>query len=183
MSSYPAAIVMKTPDGSVLSLIAGETGLEQIRFDGEIPLGCVIDDDNPTLKEAVRQLDAYFSGGLREFHLPLVTRGTTFQRRVWDELRQIPYGETRTYGQIAASIGSPKAVRAVGAANGRNPIPIVVPCHRVIGSNGKLVGFGGGLGMKRMLLGIEKDLESSTRNGRDSDSGQPDSQGTLKARP
>ncbi len=158
MNAPLAAIVMKAPDGSALTLAAGAAGVEQIRFDGKVPGGCVLDADHPVLREAVRQLSAYFNGDLRAFDLPLTMRGTEFQRRVWVALREIPYGETRTYGQIAASIGSPKAVRAVGAANGQNPIPIVVPCHRVIGSNGKLVGFGGGLGMKRLLLAIESGM-------------------------
>ena len=105
--------------------------------------------------EAVRQLRAYFAGQLRWFDLPLDMQGTPFQLRVWRELERIPYGETRSYSQIAAAIGAPRAVRAVGAANGANPIPIVVPCHRVIGASGKLVGYGGGLPLKRRLLELE----------------------------
>ena len=105
--------------------------------------------------EAVRQLRSYFGGQLRRFDLPLYMRGTPFQLRVWRELERIPYGETRSYRQIAAAIGAPRAVRAVGAANGANPIPIVVPCHRVIGASGKLVGYGGGLPLKKRLLELE----------------------------
>ena len=101
---------------------------------------------------------AYFAGKLRAFDLPLDLGGTPFQLRVWHELERIPYGETRSYLQIAAAIGAPKAVRAVGAANGANPIPIVVPCHRVIGSGGKLVGYGGGLPLKKRLLTLEGAL-------------------------
>ncbi len=102
--------------------------------------------------EAVSQLRAYFNGELRKFNLPLALEGTPFQQAVWNALQQIPYGETASYGDIAKSIGRPKAVRAVGGANGKNPIPIVVPCHRVIGSNGHLTGFGSGLPIKAALL-------------------------------
>lgn len=109
----------------------------------------------PMIKEAKAQVDAYFAGKLREFDLPLAPSGTEFMKKVWQLLCQIPYGETRTYGQIAAQAGNPKAARAVGSANHNNPIPIIVPCHRVIGTNGKLVGFGGGLDMKRQLLMLE----------------------------
>jgi methylated-DNA-[protein]-cysteine S-methyltransferase len=105
--------------------------------------------------EVIRQLQAYFRGELKEFDLPLAMEGTEFQLRVWNALRGIPYGETISYAQLAERIGNPKAVRAVGLANGSNPIPIIVPCHRVIGSDGSLTGFGGGLSTKRMLLELE----------------------------
>lgn len=105
---------------------------------------------------AVRQLEEYFRGDRTEFDLPLAPEGTPFQRRVWDELSKIPFGETRSYGQIADALGQPDAARAVGAANGQNPIPIVIPCHRVIGASGALVGFGGGLDTKRWLLHHER---------------------------
>jgi len=105
--------------------------------------------------EVIRQLQAYFRGELKEFDLPLAMEGTAFQLRVWNELRAIPYGETISYAQLAERIGNPQAVRAVGAANGSNPIPIIVPCHRVIGSDGSLTGFGGGLPTKKMLLELE----------------------------
>ena len=98
---------------------------------------------------------AYFERRLRDFDLPLDAQGTEFQRRVWRELTTIPYGRTRSYMKIAEAIGSPRAVRAVGAANGSNPIPIVIPCHRVIGASGRLVGYGGGLPLKRRLLDLE----------------------------
>ncbi len=101
---------------------------------------------------------AYFAGELREFQLPLDMRGTDFQLRVWRQLRTIPYGETRSYSEIARAIQAPNAVRAVGAANGANPISIVVPCHRVIGSSGKLVGYGGGLALKKRLLDLERQV-------------------------
>ena len=105
--------------------------------------------------EAVRQLQEYFAGKRTEFDLPLAPQGTEFQLRVWRKLREIPYGETISYGELAKRVGNPKASRAVGAANGTNPIPIVVPCHRVIGANGKLTGFGGGLPVKEALLALE----------------------------
>jgi methylated-DNA-[protein]-cysteine S-methyltransferase len=111
--------------------------------------------ENPFLQEAARQLRAYFAGELRDFDLPLDLRGTDFQLQVWHQLQKIPYGETRSYAEVARVIERPKAVRAVGAANGANPISIVVPCHRVIGSSGKLVGYGGGLPLKKKLLGLE----------------------------
>ena len=107
------------------------------------------------LKEAVRQLKAYFSGKLRAFDLPLAAEGTDFQRRVWKALFKVPYGTTANYGDIARSVGNPAAARAVGLANGRNPIAIIVPCHRIIGSSGKLVGYGGGLHNKQALLKLE----------------------------
>ncbi len=111
--------------------------------------------DRAPFAEVIRQLQAYFRGELREFDLPLALEGTEFQRRVWNALRSIPYGETISYLQLAERIGNPKAVRAVGLANGSNPIPIIVPCHRVIGSDGSLTGFGGGLSTKKMLLELE----------------------------
>jgi methylated-DNA-[protein]-cysteine S-methyltransferase len=103
----------------------------------------------------VKQLESYFAGELRNFEMTLDMQGTAFQKRVWEELVRIPYGETRSYSFIANTIGATKAVRAVGAANGRNPIPIVVPCHRVIGAGGSLVGYGGGLPLKKYLLDLE----------------------------
>ena len=105
--------------------------------------------------ETIRQLREYFAGRRSEFELPLAPEGTEFQRTVWNRLREIPYGETISYGELAKRVGNPKASRAVGAANGQNPIPIVIPCHRVIGSNGKLTGFGGGLPVKEALLALE----------------------------
>jgi methylated-DNA-[protein]-cysteine S-methyltransferase len=107
-------------------------------------------------RQAVRQLDAYFAGKLRQFDLPLAPQGTPFQQRVWRALIDIPYGETVSYGELARRIGRPAAVRAVGAANGQNPLAIVIPCHRVIGSDGRLVGYGGGLATKAALLELER---------------------------
>lgn len=108
------------------------------------------------LMEARSQLEEYFAGKRREFALPLALKGTEFQLRVWDCLQQIPYGETRSYGEIARMAGNPKACRAVGMANNRNPVSIVVPCHRVIGANGSMVGYGGGLSLKKKLLLLEQ---------------------------
>jgi len=112
--------------------------------------------DNGAFAEAVEQLAAYFTGDLTEFDLDLKLSGTEFQQKVWSALRTIPYGETRSYGEIAEQIGSPGAFRAVGLANGRNPIGIIVPCHRVIGAGGGLTGYGGGIDRKRALLALEK---------------------------
>ena len=114
-----------------------------------------IEQETALIKEANRQLSEYLKGERQMFDLPLNPRGTDFQKRVWRALCDIPYGETRSYKQIAEAIGNPKAVRAVGMANNRNPITIVVPCHRVIGADGKLVGYGGGLEMKEFLLRLE----------------------------
>ena len=110
---------------------------------------------SPLLREACRQLDAYFAGRLHCFSLPLAPRGTPFQLQVWQALQQIPWSERCSYGDIATAIGNPNAVRAVGAANGRNPIAIIIPCHRVIGADGRLTGYAGGLERKRWLLNHE----------------------------
>jgi len=139
-----------------LHLAASSSGIRTVAFQpGFTPVG-VENPANAWLVEAVRQLRAYFAGDLRRFDLPLDMVGTGFQKRVWRELLTIPYGETRSYAEIARLIGAPKAVRAVGAANGANPVSIVVPCHRVIGSGGRLVGYGGGLPLKKRLLQLEK---------------------------
>ena len=112
--------------------------------------------ETPLLRGAARQLEQYFSGRRKDFFLPLNPQGTEFMRQVWQALEDIPYGETRSYKQIAALVGHPKAYRAVGLANNRNPIPIIIPCHRVIGHNGRLVGYGGGLQIKERLLQLEQ---------------------------
>ncbi|WP_435283949.1 methylated-DNA--[protein]-cysteine S-methyltransferase [Streptomyces koelreuteriae] len=111
--------------------------------------------DDTLFTEAEEQLQAYFAGDLKDFTVELRLTGTPFQRTVWEQLSRIPYGETRTYGQLAATLGTPTASRAVGLANGRNPIGIIVPCHRVVGANGSLTGYGGGLDRKRRLLEFE----------------------------
>ncbi|MEU5656977.1 methylated-DNA--[protein]-cysteine S-methyltransferase [Streptomyces sp. NPDC047737] len=116
-------------------------------------------DDRP-FDEAVHQLDAYFAGELTEFDLPMNLAGTPFQRSVWAELVRIPYGETRSYGELAENLGKPGASRAVGLANGKNPVGIIVPCHRVIGASGGLTGYGGGLDRKQRLLAFERGAEA-----------------------
>lgn len=115
-------------------------------------------DNHPILSEAVRQLEEYFSGKRTQFALPLAAKGTAFQQAVWQALCRIPFGETRSYQQLADEIGNPKAVRAVGLANGKNPISVIVPCHRVIGKNGQLTGYAGGVETKQRLLELEKVL-------------------------
>jgi methylated-DNA-[protein]-cysteine S-methyltransferase len=152
----------KTIDSPVgqLKLVASDKGLAAILWKDEDPrrvrlCPLVEDPDNPFLVETERQLDAYFAGRLKTFTVPLDFKGTEFQKRVWRTLLTIPFGETRSYGQIARQIGKPTAARAVGAANGKNPISIIAPCHRVIGSTGALTGFAGGLAAKERLLGIE----------------------------
>ena len=141
-----------------LRMVASESGVRVIEFPKFSPVDGERNDANPFLMEAVRQLRAYFARKLRDFDLPLDMQGTAFQKRVWKELEKIPYGETRSYMQVAVAAGAPQAVRAVGAANGSNPVPIVVPCHRVIGSDGKLTGYGGGLPLKKRLLELEGAL-------------------------
>ena len=148
-----------TPIGDLL-LAGDEDGLSMIGF----PKGKMRRDPEPDwifnekpFTETRQQLDEYFAGERKEFDLPLHLSGTDFQVQVLEELQRIPYGETTSYGAIAKRIGRPKAMRAVGAANGRNPIPIVIPCHRVIGSGGDLTGFGGGLDTKAALLRLEAE--------------------------
>lgn len=150
---------LNTPIGDLL-LAGDDDGLSQIGF----PKGKMRRDPEPDwifnekpFVEACRQLEEYFAGSRKEFDLPLHLSGTDFQVLVLKELQQIPYGETTSYGDIAKRIGRPKAMRAVGAANGRNPIPIIIPCHRVIGSSGDLTGFGGGLDTKEALLRLEAE--------------------------
>jgi methylated-DNA-[protein]-cysteine S-methyltransferase len=143
-----------------LTLVATDRALVAVVWrlgvHGRVPFDDALEDaSHPLLLETARQLGEYFAGNRRAFELPLEFRGTDFQRRVWAALLTIPYGETRTYRQIAEQIGNPPAVRAVGAANGRNPISIIAPCHRVIGMNGDLTGFGGGLDAKARLLSLE----------------------------
>ncbi|RYE04365.1 MAG: methylated-DNA--[protein]-cysteine S-methyltransferase [Sphingomonadales bacterium] len=146
-----------------LTLVASDTGLVAILWEndrpGRVRLGLLAEDrGNAVLAEAERQIGAYFARTLTKFSLPLDFRGTDFQRSVWAALLTIPFGETRSYSEIARQIGRPGASRAVGAANGRNPISIVAPCHRVIGANGALTGFAGGLAAKELLLELENPL-------------------------
>ncbi|MEU2160810.1 methylated-DNA--[protein]-cysteine S-methyltransferase [Streptomyces chengbuensis] len=137
------------------SVLSGLYMTEQRHRPGEETFG---DPDPRPFREVIRQLDAYFAGDLKEFDLPLHLAGTPFQRAVWEQLLLIPYGETRTYGELAGSLGSTGASRAVGLANGKNPIGIIVPCHRVIGASGGLTGYGGGLDRKQRLLAFERGV-------------------------
>ena len=151
--------VIPSPIGR-LKLVASDKGLAAVLWDNDRPLPIHLADlvENPvhaTLLYAEKELNQYFSGKRKVFSVGLDMRGTHFQKQVWEALLAIPFGETRSYGQIANQLGNPKATRAVGAANGQNPIPIIVPCHRVIGANGKLTGFGGGLEIKDQLLALE----------------------------
>ena len=153
--------ILATSVGKLL-LVANDEGLTTVQFETARYAVPPLDDWVPVARgegpakaivlEARAQLEAYFAGRLSQFTLPLAGRGTPFQQRVWRELRSVPFGETVSYGDLARSIGAPAAVRAVGGANARNPIPIIVPCHRVVGSTGSLTGFGGGIDRKRWLL-------------------------------
>ena len=155
----------------------GERGITAIAI-GDPPAGegWRRDDRHPLVSEAARQLREYFGGQRRSFDLPLELAGTEFQRRVWAELLKIPYGETRSYSEVARAIGKPRAVRAVGSANHANPIAIVVPCHRVIAADGGLAGYGGGLDRKRLLLELEG--ATTARTSRRNSSGRSNSRRT-----
>jgi methylated-DNA-[protein]-cysteine S-methyltransferase len=144
-----------------LKLVASDKGLVAILWENDSPRRVrlselVEDEQHPVLVETERQLEEYFAGKRKAFSVALDMRGTRFQKDVWEALLAIPFGETRSYGQLANQLGNPRATRAVGAANGRNPVSIIVPCHRVIGASGKLTGFAGGLDAKARLLGLEK---------------------------
>lgn len=146
----------------VLTLVASDKGLTHVLFEGQEPVDVGLPDDlpetdhDPTLERAAAQLSEYFAGDRRQFDVPLDLRGTDFQKDAWRQLAEVPYGETRSYGEQAEAIGRPGAFRAVGAANGRNPIPVILPCHRIVGSDGSLTGFAGGLDTKRRLLALEQ---------------------------
>ena len=155
-----AFMEMPSPVG-ILKLVATENALVAVLWENENPkrvrLAELIEQvDHPILLETQKQLREYFAGTRQQFDLPLDFEGTVFQKKVWQALLGIPFGETRSYRDIAEQVGNIKAVRAVGAANGKNPISIIAPCHRVVGVNGKLVGFAGGLNNKEILLGLEK---------------------------
>lgn len=157
---------MKSPVGE-LKLIASDRGLAAVLWENDDPkrvrIGdCLEDNHHPGLLEAEKQLIEYFEKKRTYFSLDLDFSGTAFQKKVWEALLTIPFGETRTYGQIAKQIDHPDAVRAVGAANGKNPISIIAPCHRVIGASGKLTGFAGGLENKARLLQIEDARKNPT---------------------
>ena len=154
-----ATKTMKSPVGE-LKLVASDKGLAAILWENDSPkrvrLGSVVEGKNhPLLLETERQLKDYFAGKRKTFSLKLDAVGTPFQKKVWQALLTIPFGETRSYAQIAKQIGCPKAARAVGAANRKNPLSIIAPCHRVIGASGALTGFAGGLKTKALLLGLE----------------------------
>ncbi len=159
VQAHQVSMRLDSPVGR-LTLVASDVGLAAVLWENDRPhrVRLNVDAENethPVLVEAARQLREYFSGQRKRFSVALDPTGTPFQRRVWNALLAIPFGETRSYAQIAEQIGSPTAVRAVGAANGRNPISIITPCHRVIGSTGKLTGFAGGLDVKARLLALE----------------------------
>jgi methylated-DNA-[protein]-cysteine S-methyltransferase len=144
--------LVPSPLGAIIVTVDEDSRLVEIRLDGEQRGG---PRDPRRCKAACAQLGDYFAGKRREFDLPLAPRGTTFQHRVWEALTRIPFGAVRTYGDVARSIGQPLAVRAVGQANGRNPLPIVIPCHRVIAGDGSIGGYSGGLNVKHRLLALE----------------------------
>lgn len=151
---------IKTPVG-LLKLIASPNGLSAILWENDAPKRIrlqpqVLDEQHPVLNETEKQLHEFFAGKRTVFELPLDFKGTAFQKSVWHALLNVPFGQVKTYGDIAKAIGNPKAVRAVGAANGKNPISIICPCHRIIGANGALTGFAGGLEIKAMLLKLEQ---------------------------
>ena len=155
--------MMASPVGK-LKLVASDRGLVAILWEKDSPhrvrlSELVANDQHPVLLETERQLGEYFAGKRKTFSVALDMRGTRFQKDVWEALLAIPFAETRSYGQLAKQLGKPRATRAVGAANGKNPVSIIVPCHRVIGSSGKLTGFAGGLDAKAQLLSLEKQSE------------------------
>ena len=162
MSTAVCYSYLESPVGRLL-LAADEAGLQEISFqssfqtnDGAAQPKAGWVENASALQEPLRELRAYFAGEHENFTIPLAPRGTPFQKEVWSELLKIPYGETISYGELARRIGNPAASRAVGLANGSNPIPIIIPCHRVIGSNGKLTGYGGGLPIKEKLIALER---------------------------
>lgn len=148
---YPSPVgdLLLAGDERSLSIVGFPSGKGKVRVQPEWQ------HDSSALRQAMDQLTLYFSGELKKFNLRIAPRATEFEKNVYAALQEIPYGETRSYAEIARQIGKPNATRAVGAANGRNPIPIIIPCHRVIGSDGSLTGFGGGLETKRYLLNLE----------------------------
>ncbi len=147
-------LIVPSPVGP-LTLTQEDQALTGLHF-GEHPQQGA-EGPTPLLEKAARQLEEYFAGQRKEFSLPLAPKGTEFQLRVWQALLQIPYGETRSYGELAAMVGNPKACRAVGGANHRNPLSILIPCHRVVGTKGSLTGYAGGLNVKEFLLKLESE--------------------------
>ena len=143
-------------DAGKIGIMENGSAITQLFFAGEAFQVDAVENETVLLKEAGKQLLAYFSGQLQNFTIPLSPAGTEYMNRVWDYLCAIPYGQVRTYQQIAQTLGNARAARAVGLANNKNPIPIFIPCHRVIGTNGKLVGYRGGLPLKKRLLAMER---------------------------
>ncbi len=154
----PIGRILVAGDRSGLRLISFPTGVQKRGPEHEW------EEREAPLRQALDQLSAYFAGDLKQFDLSLAPEGTPFQKTVWTALRAIPYGETISYGELARTIGRPRASRAVGAANGQNPLPIVIPCHRVIGANGALTGFGGGIETKQALLALEQGATNCKRS-------------------
>lgn len=152
-----ARLAVDTPFGPMV--LEGEETLTRLWLPNALPDDRGMEEESPLLRAARTQLLEYLSGARRSFDLPLDPAGTAFQRSVWEALAAIPYGQTRTYGEIAAAVGRPRAVRAVGQANHVNPLPIFIPCHRVVGKNGALTGYAGGLDLKRALLALESGKE------------------------
>lgn len=156
----------------VVTVVGSELGIRFVMFANDAhpkPLQNLHISDteiHDSVNDAITQLDEYFTGSRRDFDLPLDLRGTEFQVAAWRALADIPYGHTASYGQQAASIGRPKAVRAIGGANGRNPVAIVLPCHRIVGADGSLTGFGGGIAVKKWLLDHEQSMLRNTTGNR-----------------
>ncbi len=148
----PIGELLLVGDGTSLHRLSMQHGRRPLRRDPSWTR------DGAAFADVARQLEEYFTGARRAFDIPLTLNGNPFEQRVWDELLTIPYGETASYGAIARRVGSPEAARAVGLANGRNPVAVIVPCHRVIGANGTLTGYGGGLDRKRLLLDLESGV-------------------------
>ncbi len=146
----------QTPIGKI-QIVADEQHLYAISYRDRASESS-IEKENEVIRQTIHQLKEYFEGKRKEFNLPLAPQGTPFQQKVWQALLAIPYGQTRSYGQIAAAIGKPQACRAIGMTNHRNPIAIVIPCHRVIGANGKMVGYAGGVEIKEQLLALEQNI-------------------------
>lgn len=158
-------MTVKSPVGE-LTLVGDASALEELWLPGSAPARVAKRGTTPLLQRVADQLAEYFAGDRRDFDIPLAPQGTPFQQRAWNALLYIPYGEVRSYGEQARMIGRPTASRAVGAANGKNPISIIVPCHRVIGANGQLTGYGGGLPLKQWLLEHERRYASRTSSPR-----------------
>ena len=169
MSTATYTCTVPSPVGP-LTLVSNERALLELSWDGDrndhrpsLVHSAIVDASHPVLAQAARELEEYFAGRRQAFTVHVEAAGTEFQHRAWEVLRGIPYGETISYGEQSRRLGNPRAVRAVGGANGRNPVGIIVPCHRVIGADGSLTGFGGGVDVKRWLLDHERTVVSRPR--------------------